>query len=773
MKRVTWNRTVRSWTMAVAASWALGGSVVCGLPIAAIAQAAEATGVASIEEAARAIDLRKIDLPSGSTFSEGAQLNMVSYETPAALKDAFRFQQQQLVKSGFKEQPGSQTEATYCNGMFRKNGFTVSLMAYGDPANSQTPTRVFLSHLGNIPADQLPVVKNAKRVSIGAGHALYGTNLKPAETVKQTRDLLTAAGWEPYGSNPVPPDSEVQTFKRGAIRLIAYIAPAAPGADQDGAVTINYSLQLMSADIPAPQNAKDIGFSDSTKSLQFETSDEFDSIASFYQEQLTRQGFQPTTDDIVESKNSVGQAVASQTFRNKAGDLLSVELQRRGDMTTANVVHLTAVEAAAREKSQRESAQRFVAQRQAREEEAQRAIAKSTKTSKPQTPDQGIPDVAIPDVDATVNAALADALSGAGLEIKIGQTPKVPKTSPAKPNAKAKPNPALNQAKLDFAKKLQAQLKGDDDSASETKTNSTKKPTKKPLASIEPQKNAGLFWRDGNETPLSQVVAFEMTRSGRRITQIVLSSKPVKQSALIEYLQKGDASEHFEFPKPHVALELDDSDRLNSMQLAVESASLGTSGSSVVGEAVVNEGRARGAFRMKEDKELFGAKFRAEVSFDVALLTKDSKPEARLTNAPRLETSGKLLAADQEIKLSNVVAFETKVFEEKRTAVLFTEKPINIQKLKAALAKSGSDSGFFEFQSQVKVEFDKTDRPVGYGMWSNNDSLSSNADLVGDVIVEGGRARGTVKLSKPAEFFKKQYSFELTFDVDVISLTNE
>jgi len=764
MKRVTWSRTVHSWTIALGVSWAIGGGAIFESPIVPLAQAAEPTGAASIEEAARVIDLRQVELPTGSTFSEGAQLNMVSYETKSSLKDAFRFQQQRLVKSGFKEQPGSQTEATYCNGMFRKDGFTVSLMAYGDPTNAQASTRIFLSHLGNILADEVPVVKDAKRVSSGAGHALYGTHLKAAETVKQTRNLLIAAGWEPYGSNPVPPDSEVQTFKRGAIRLIAYITPAVPGTNQAGAVTINYSLQLMSADIPAPQDAKEVGFSDSTKSLRFETDAEFDSIARFYQERLARQGFMPTTDEIVASKNNFGQTVALQAFRNKAGDVLSLELQRQGDKTTADVTHFTATEVAAREKTQREAAQRLVAQRQADNEEAQRATTKSTKTAKPKTPDVGIPGIAIPDVDATVNTALAEALKGTGIEITLGQNP----TTSTRPQAKSKP-----QVKLDVTKKLPAQLKGVAESTSKAKDTSQPVLTKKPLASIEPQQNAGQIVYDGEPTQLTHAVAFEMTRNGDRITRVILSGKPVKQAALIEYIQNGNGNEHFECSSPHVVLELDEGDRPSSMRLQVASKSLGVSRSDLVGEAVVTSDRARGSFRMQKDGEFFKSRYRAEISFDVPLLTKASKPEALLANATKLETSGQLLVADQTIKLASVFAYETKVSGDKRTTILFTEKPINLAKLKASLQKNGTDDGLFEFQSQVKVEIDKNDRAVMYHLWSDSASLNSNSNLVDEVVVEGGRARGTVKLAKPAEFFRKEYSFELTFDVDVLPLASE
>ena len=112
------------------------------------------------------------------------------------------------------------------------------------------------------------------------------------------------------------------------------------------------------------------------------------------------------------------------------------------------------------------------------------------------------------------------------------------------------------------------------------------------------------------------------------------------------------------------------------------------------------------------------------------------------------------------ISLPSVVAYQVKVFDNVRTAIFFTEKPINLEKLKSSLAKDGTDSGVFESQSQVKVEIDKEDRPAMMNLYSDGASLNSNSELIGDVVVEDGRARGTVKLGKPSEFIGKKFSFD-------------
>lgn len=512
---------------------------------------------------------------------------------------------------------------------------------------------------------------------------------------------------------------------------------------------------MMSADIPAPADAQQVGFADSTKTLNFESAHEFKDVAAFYQQRLAKNGWKSTTPEVVEQSDRFNQPAATLMFRNSANDVLSLEMQRRDDKTVATVAHLTAMEFAAIEQKQKAAAEKFVAERKAREEQmAAKAATKKPKSEQPTKSDDGLPDI-----EATANAAIADALKGTGISIKLGKegTP-----------SKTKPNAALETAKAEAAKKIKNKSK--ESPASEPKSDDQ---PKKDLSSLAPRDNAGEITLDDKSFELKHATAFVMTRGDQRVTKVVLSGKPLKQSALIEALKSKGDDENFNVPEPSVTIELDERDRPSSMSLHADRKSLGVSSSNLAGEAVVAEGRARGSFKMKKDGEFFDTRYRAALSFDVPVLTKDSKPAKQLTDASKLETSGKMLADGKTIKLANVVAYEMKVFDEKRVAIFFTEKPVNLAKLKESLKKMGNDDGLFEVQPQVKVEIDKNDRLAMMHLWVNNVSLNSNADLVGDVIVEDGRARGTVKLGKPAEFFDKEYSFELTFDVDVIPLPSE
>ena len=155
------------------------------------------------------------------------------------------------------------------------------------------------------------------------------------------------------------------------------------------------------------------------------------------------------------------------------------------------------------------------------------------------------------------------------------------------------------------------------------------------------------------------------------------------------------------------------------------------------------------------------------------VLTRDSQPEKRLTDAKKLETAGNLVVNNKTMKLANFVAYQTKSSDEIQTVIFFSEKPINTAKLKAALAKDGSDSDYFDFSSQVKVTIDKNDKISFLNLYADGASISQNTGLVGDVIVEDGRARGTVKLDKEIDFAGKKINFDLTFDLDVIPLATK
>lgn len=801
---------------------------------------------ATVEEAVKVLDLRTIALPDGAVVEGVRTVGMANYELKADPKKAFQIQQQQLVKLGWKELPGSMAEATYGTGQFQKSNFVVSVSTTesGKPGLS----RVSIINFGNLRPGKLPVVKGAKSLFTNEATAMYVTDAKVADAAQATRKLLLDAGWEPFGSNSSP-DNEMLTFKRNAVQVSAFIgvAPA-----QGGKTSIMLSTLQLSADIPAPTNAEQLHYVDMQKTLRFESPDEYADIAKFYHQALGKRGWKPTTENLITGTDNFKRPIGTQVFRNAAKEMITLDLQTRGDKAEVKLTHLTAEEFAAAEQRAKEAAQKLVAERE-------KAAAK-TPAKKPMPTDD------TPSIEDIANKAIADALGGKGTKAAKGGKDKVgipipdkakkvsqtgdnvlqikvaagkgqaaaefirdqlvaaewkvdddadiddtsgnvtfkkgsqqitlsfvdtgfadvnlmvigigAKLEPGKadPNAKAAdkkpepkpdstPDPEPKSSKKSAKKK--SKPADDDEPVAEPKR---KDKPKKGIAKLPKLPNEGTVTMDDKPFKLTSVIAYEIISNGQWRTKVVATEKPIKQEALLAMLKKAGNDERFDLPQPYLKVELDDEDRPASLGLSAAGTPGGATSGKLKGEALVEDGRARGTIQMKEPGKFFDKAYTAEISFDVPVLTRDATPAKRLTDAPKLANSGTLSLNNATYKLPNVVAYEVKVFDEKRTALFFSEKPINLEKLKASLKKDGTDDGLFEFQPQVRLQIDSLDAVKQMHLWADNTSISSNADITGDLVIEDGRARGTAKLTKPGEFFGKPYTFEVTFDVEVLPL---
>ncbi len=875
MRKLTWRILLRSALLATGVSLGLGGLVGQPLLRSTVIAAEEAGVAATVEEAAKVLDLSTLPLAEGAKVPFGRHLGTVTYQVDGDSKAVFQFHQKQFVKLGWKELPGATNRAEYISASFQKNGFVVSVTSYAgsDPGKSAT---VSLSNLGNVRLSKLPAVKGAKTVFANDVTATYSSTLKPAEVAEATRKLLTDAGWEPYGTNSNPPDSEVMTFKRNAVRLTVFVGVSPV---QKGQVMISYTSTLMAADIPAPTTAKEVGFDDAQKVLQFQSPDTFDGVAKFYQQRLAKMGWTPKTNELLKSKYGDDRPLGELAFQNGAKDSLLLRLTDEDGTTRVRLTLRTAADIAALQKELKAAEEKFAAEDKARKEaaEAEAKVASKKPTSKKTAAKS---DDGFPDVDALIKDAVGDALKEAGLDgkkpakgaakgntadkdavsvpipegaKKVTQTSgnvlqikwpankgkasaealrdqllaagweaedgdKIEKNSgnvtftkdgktltlsfvdtgftdvnmmligigvkltegKADPDAKAptastkpKSKPATEPSDDDPLKALKKKLgskpsKSDNDDKPAVNLPPRAEKPIRGIAKLDKLSNEVKLVADGKTVALPHVIAYEIVDNDRWVTRILATEAPIKQSSLIDLLRKNGADDELRSMSPRVLVELDDQDKLNNMSYA-GNGSLG-SGRDITGEAIVEEGRARGTFKAKKESEFFGKKIIGEITFDVPVLTRESEPAKRLANAAKLDTAGKLLVNDKPIKLGSVVAYEVKIFDEIRTAIFFTEKPINMAKLKASLAKDGTDDSVFEVQSQVKVLIDKDDKLSMMHIWHDNASLNSNANLIGDVVVEDGRARGTAKLGKPSEFFGKTFSFDLTFDVEVLKL---
>lgn len=282
----------------------------------------------------------------------------------------------------------------------------------------------------------------------------------------------------------------------------------------------------------------------------------------------------------------------------------------------------------------------------------------------------------------------------------------------------------------------------------------------------------GALVMDGKDYKLSSVIAYEVFENDKWSTKIVATEKPVKQQTLLANLKKTgtdkDADDSpLSWPQPNIQVVLDEDDQPQRLSLLADSTPGSESGSGLTGTALVENGRARGTVKLKKPGSFFKKVYTAEISFDVPVLTRDSIPAKRLTDAPKLANSGTLTIGNTTWKLPHVTAFEMEQFDKPMTTVVLSEKPLDLAKLKAALGKKSADD-YFEFIPQVKLVIDSQEVIRSMHLWADNASISGSGDMAGDVVIEDGRARGTSRMTKPGEFFDKKYTFDVSFDVNVL-----
>lgn len=310
---------------------------------------------ATVEAATKVLDLRTFPLLEGAKVGGQRTLGMLMYEAKATPKAAVEFQRKELLKRGFKELPGGYSGEGTETADFTKEGFRVrtSASATGDPAKAGWSS-VSVVNDGNVALDKLPTPPGVKPFPFGSATAAYTTDAKVAETAAACRKLLIAAGWVPYGqgdTNASDADSQMHYYKQNAIYLLAWVStlPA-----QKGKTLIRYSTELLQADLPAPPEVEDPGYTDSLKRITFDLPKErTEAVLAFYQERLPKQGWQATTDKPVVDDRTRKQFLI---FRNAQKELLSLDLQQFTDIVRVELKHQTAAELAAEEQRFKEQA---------------------------------------------------------------------------------------------------------------------------------------------------------------------------------------------------------------------------------------------------------------------------------------------------------------------------------------------------------------------------------------------------------------------------------
>ena len=121
--------------------------------------------------------------------------------------------------------------------------------------------------------------------------------------------------------------------------------------------------------------------------------------------------------------------------------------------------------------------------------------------------------------------------------------------------------------------------------------------------------------------------------------------------------------------------------------------------------------------------------------------------------------------------LKHAVAFQGYWFDEKVPMLLFCEKPIPLDKLKAAV-KNGFDKQemfMLRLGRYLLIRFTSADTPTISG-WADNLSLGSTSDLKSDTKIKDNHIQGTVAMPQPEELGPFKYQFKARFDLAITKL---
>ena len=266
---------------------------------------------ATVAQATQILDLSTFPLMEGAKPERSRQMANLTYAATGNVKAGFEFHRKTLTAQGWKELPNSSVTDQSASAMFARSGFTLSLSVFSSGKSGDLS--IMLQNLGNIKPGQLPIPPGTKPLYVGDSTAMYVTEAAVPATAEACRDLLVAQGWVPYGGA-----GDTAEYKQNAILVTATVS-VAPA--QGGKTSIQYSTQLISADIPAPPNVEDLRYVDQPPELTCEAAVDQNAIVDFYRKTLATAGWQSTLDHTVPIDD-----LPTMIFRNPGKDMLTLKM---------------------------------------------------------------------------------------------------------------------------------------------------------------------------------------------------------------------------------------------------------------------------------------------------------------------------------------------------------------------------------------------------------------------------------------------------------------
>ncbi len=286
---------------------------------------------ATVDEAAKILNLETFPLLDGAEAPGLRRMASLSYTAKADVRKAYEFQKEALAVKGWKELPNPYLAAESASGTFVKDGFIASVSVFPGDARKPGTVRVSINQLGNVDLAKLPVPAGAKPAYAGPVIAMFVTEAARGATASACRELLIARGWQPYGTAG---DSLI--FKQNAVRLNARISTAPA---QGGKTAIQYSADLLSADLPAPPDSVRAQYADTTTTLSFDAQSTPGALVDYYREALGKAGWKSTTEQTI--KTGVHEMLI---FRNPQRDMLTLEFFPSANLLRGTLKHQSAAE---------------------------------------------------------------------------------------------------------------------------------------------------------------------------------------------------------------------------------------------------------------------------------------------------------------------------------------------------------------------------------------------------------------------------------------------
>ena len=134
----------------------------------------------------------------------------------------------------------------------------------------------------------------------------------------------------------------------------------------------------------------------------------------------------------------------------------------------------------------------------------------------------------------------------------------------------------------------------------------------------------------------------------------------------------------------------------------------------------------------------------------------------------RGQTAAAFTVNKKTYKLKHAVAFQGHWFDERVPTVLFCEKPIPLEKLKAAVKKGFDEQEMLllSLGRFLVVRFESPEEPTVSG-WADNLSLGSTHALTSKASIKDQRIRGTIAMPEPEELGPFKFHFEMKFDLSI------